>query len=425
MKLGYPRVIAYAAIVCVAAVALVSVLARLNSRPDEPVLSKAAVSLRKQSFDTLGKGESLQRALRRGGLSDSAAILAVQAASMLDERRIPAGMPITIGSDAADSAPSEVVLQVAIDRLLRLKRTGSVWTGALETLPWKTDTIVVTGTIVSSVSASVDASARGFLPSVARMQLTQMLAEDVYGYKIDMTRELRKGDEFKLLAERSIGPSGAVHIGPVLAATFSLSGSVLTAVRFTSKKVAGDYFDEEGKSMRTAFLRYPVAFNRISSRFGNRLHPILGYTRAHRGTDYAADAGTPVKSIGDGMIVGAGSGDGYGNMVEVRHPNGYVTRYGHLQGFAKGMHSGVRVKMGQVIGYVGSTGIATGPHLHFEVLINGEQRDSYSAFKRSSGAPIPTGERPAFQVTRNWLLERFAGVGHNLATGMNQVVGQR
>jgi murein DD-endopeptidase MepM/ murein hydrolase activator NlpD len=415
LKFGYVRAIAYASVIFIAAVALTFVPALPDSRPADVMFAQAASPSWKLRFDTLGKGESLQRVLRRSGLSDTAAIRAIQAATTLDERRIPAGMPITIRSEAAESLPSEVIFQLAVDKVIRLTRNGADWSGAEERLPWVIDTIVVSGTIQTNVYAAVDEAASDLLSKPVREQLTWRLA-DVYQYKIDMTRELQKGDEFQVVAQRMTGPTGAVRIDTIVATTFSLSRSVLKAVRFPSKTVGGDFFDEDGKSMRAAFRKYPVDFSRISSTFGNRFHPILGYTRAHKGTDYAAASGTPVKAIGDGTVLRATWDNGYGNLAEIRHPNGFVTRYGHMKGFAKGIHSGARVKMGDVIGYVGMTGLATGPHLHFEVLIGGVQRDSRYAFPKSSGDPIPVAERPAFLATRDNLLKKFAGVQTNTAT---------
>ena len=414
MRLGLIRATAYATAGIVAAIALTRVPQLPDRRPAEVLISQAASPSWKMRFDTLGKGESLQRVLRRGGLSDTAAVRAILAASTLDAKRIPAGMPITIKSAAVDSSPSEVIFQLAIDKVIRLTRIGGEWTGTEEKLPWTTDTIIVSGTIQSNVYQAMDEAARELLPKAVREQLTWRLA-DVYQYKVDMTRELQKGDEFQVVAQRLTGPSGAVRIDTIVAATFTLSGSVLRAVRFPSKKVGGDFFDEDGKSMRAAFRKYPVDFSRISSTFGNRFHPILGYTRAHKGTDYAASAGTPVKAIGDGTVLRATWDNGYGNLAEIRHPNGFVTRYGHMKAFAKGIHSGSRVKMGDVIGYVGMTGLATGPHLHFEVLIAGVQHDSRYAFPRSSGDPIPSVERTAFVATRDVLLKKLVGVQANTA----------
>jgi murein DD-endopeptidase MepM/ murein hydrolase activator NlpD len=157
--------------------------------------------------------------------------------------------------------------------------------------------------------------------------------------------------------------------------------------------------------MRAAFLRAPLEFRRISSVVGLRQHPVLGTWRRHAGTDYAASTGTPVRAIGDGTVVRAGWGGGYGNVLEVRHKNGYVTRYGHLRGFARGVRVGSRVSIGQTVAYVGSTGLSTGPHLHFEVLVNGVQRDPRSALKRTGGDPVPAAERAAFERLRNRYIE--------------------
>jgi murein DD-endopeptidase MepM/ murein hydrolase activator NlpD len=356
-------------------------------------------------FDTLGRGESLRSLLVRGGLTDDEAQRAMRAASTtaLDQRKIPAGMPVTIKSAATDSTPSEVTLQLSIDRLLHIRRDGDTWTGAEEHLPWTTDTIVVGGTIASNLYDAMNASAKNDLPSSARQQLAWSLA-DVYEYRVDMSRDLQQGDEFKVVAERSVAPTGAVRIGKVIAATFKLSGNIINAVRFGSSESSSQYFDQAGKSMRAAFLRAPLEFRRISSVFGGREHPILGGWRMHKGTDYAAAQGTPVRSIGDGVIVREGWGSGYGNLLEIRHRNGFVTRYGHLSRFASGLRVGSHVAIGETVAYVGATGLATGPHLHFEVLVNGEQRDPRTALKQSGGDPIPQDERSAFEQVRDRVL---------------------
>jgi murein DD-endopeptidase MepM/ murein hydrolase activator NlpD len=377
---------------------------------------QAAAPAWKLRFDTLGRGESLQSLLRRGGLTDSAATRALQAATTLDHRRIPAGMPVTIRSESADSTPSEVTLQLSVDRLLHLRRTGDSWTGVEERVPWAIDTIVVGGTIASNLYAAMDASAKTDLPSSARQQLAWALA-DVYEYRVDMSRDLQSGDEFKVVAERSTAPSGAMRIGRVLAATFKLSGSSINAVRFMSGSVTGDFFDQDGKSMRSAFLRAPLEFRRISSIFGLREHPILGGMRQHKGTDYAAASGTPVRAIGDGVVIQEGWGNGYGNMLEIRHRNGFVTRYGHLSRFNSGVHVGSRVTIGQVVAFVGSTGLSTGPHLHFEVLVNGQQRDPRVALKQTGGDPIPGAERASFLEVRDRML---ASIG-NLPIGVTRL----
>ena len=407
MKLGLVRIGLYSLIALALAGALrfTPALPDPDRKPAEVLATQAATPAWKLRFDTLGRGESLKSLLQRGGLTDADAARALQAASAtaLNERRIPAGMPVTIRTAAADSVPSEVSLQLSLDRILHLKRSGDAWIGNEERVPWSTDTIIVGGTISSNLYDAMDESARNDLPGGARQQLAWALA-DVYEYRVDMSRDLQLGDTFGVVAERSVSPTGAVRIGRVIAATFSLSGSVTQAVRFASDSSSGDFFDQTGKSMKAAFLRAPLEFRRISSVFGGREHPILGGWRDHKGTDYAADAGTPVRAIGNGVVVRQGWGSGYGNVLEIRHPNGFITRYGHLSRFASGVHGGSHVSIGQTVAYVGSTGLATGPHLHFEVLVGGQQRDPRVALKSVGGEPIPSAERPAFEKARDHML---------------------
>ena len=405
MKVGFVRVGLYSLV----ALALASALRFTPKLPEpgrkaaEVLVAQAAQPTWKLRFDTLGRGESLKSLLRRGGLNDSAAARALEAATTLDHRRIPAGMPVTIRSASTDSTPSEVTLQLSIDRLLHLRRNGDAWTGEEEQVAWTMDTIVVGGKIASNLYSAIDVSAKNDMPAGARQQLAWSLA-DVYEYRVDMSRDLQEGDEFAVVAERSVTPTGAVRIGKVIAATFKLSGSSIDVVRFESGSVRGDYFDQDGKSMRATFLRAPLEFRRISSRFGIRRHPILGDIRKHKGTDYAADAGTPVRAIGDGTVIRRGWNNGYGNVLEIRHRNGFITRYGHLSRFASDVRVGSFVAIGRTVAFVGSTGLSTAPHLHFEVLVNGQQRDPRTALKSTGGDPIPASERSAFATVRDRLL---------------------
>ncbi len=365
----------------------------------EPV---AALSPWRESHDTLGSGETLSVRLARRGVGGVHATQALLAANQIDMRRVPAGMPVTLRVLPLDTVPSEIILQLAIDRLLHLRRTESGWTSEEERLPWVTDTLFATGTITSSLYAALDESV-ALLPIGARSELAWTMA-DILEYRVDMSRDLREGDSFRVLFERSSGPNGAVRIDNVLAASFVFSGVTTEAIRFESESVSGDYFDQDGKSLRAAFLRAPLEFRRISSVFGRRKHPVLGTWRAHKGTDYAANSGTPVRTVGEGVVIFAGRRGGYGNTVEIRHPNGYVTRYAHLRGFAKGAGRGARVVIGKTVGYVGSTGLTTGPHLHFEVLVKGVQRDPRSALRNKGGKPIPEAERDAFVLQRSRML---------------------
>jgi murein DD-endopeptidase MepM/ murein hydrolase activator NlpD len=385
-------------------------------RPAEVLIKQAGAPRARLYFDTLGRGETLPSVLHRAGMGDADVTRALQAIRSLDLRRLPVGMAVMVRAESGDSTPSDITLQLSTDRLLRLHRSGDAWSSHEERVPWKTDTVVISGTIRSTLYDAMDASARVLLPSSARQQLAWSLA-DVYEYRVDMSRDLQRGDEFKVVAERSVAPSGAVRVGSVLAATFKLSGSVINAIRYANGSSRGDYFDQDGKSMRAAFLRAPLEFRRISSVFGLRRHPLLGTMRKHAGTDYAAASGTPVRAIGDGVVIRAGWGGGYGNVLEIRHRNGYVTRYGHLRGFARTTRVGARVGIGQTVAYVGSTGLSSGPHLHFEVLVNGVQRDPRSTLTRTGGDPVPAADRAAFAQVRDRYIESL----ENTAAGLTRL----
>jgi murein DD-endopeptidase MepM/ murein hydrolase activator NlpD len=355
----------------------------------------------RERVDSLARGETLGGLLSRGGLTPEEATEALGAATTIDPRRLPAGMRVTLGGHEG-STPTKIVFQLAIDRLLHLTRTDSGWVGREERLPWTTDTIVVRGEIARTLYDAFDAGASA-LPSGARSELAWNVA-DIYEYRLDMSRDLQPGDEFKVLFEREQGPRGAVRIGRILAASYTSGQSSLAAIRFESADGKGRYFDGSGKSLQAMFLRAPLEFRRISSVFGMRRHPILGVWRAHRGTDYSASSGTPVRSVGDGVVVRAGRMSGYGNVVDVRHGNGFVSRYGHLRAFAKGVRGGTRVGIGETIGYVGMTGLATAPHLHFEVLVGGVQTNPRTALASTGGAPLAAADVPQFERAREAFL---------------------
>ena len=402
MKTWVARSGSYAVVAILAAAAL-----RFTPAVDTPAPGRLlveppspAVQALIQHTDTLARGETIVGVLSRGGVSEVIAREALAAAKMLDPRKVPAGMPITVSSAANDSVPSEIVFHLAVDHLVKLTHTDAGWVGNEQRLPWTTDTLTVAGRISSTLYEALDSAAENSLPGAARAELAWTLA-DIYEYRIDMSRDLQVGDEFRMVVERERGPGGAVRVGNILAASFTNDGSTVEAVRFHSNAVGGDYFDADGKSLRASFLRAPLSFRRISSVFGMRKHPILGIVRGHMGTDYAANAGTPVRAVGDATVIFAGWKGGYGNMVILRHRNGYITRHGHLRAFAKGLRVGKHVSIGETIAYVGTTGLSTGPHLHFEVIVNGVQKDPRIALRVKGGDPIPSGERGRFLAQRD------------------------
>ncbi len=369
---------------------------------DDSVRAAAAVPWTKP--DTLGRGETLDLLLQRGGLEPGVTREILAVAPMLDPRRLKAGMAVEFVADDETAPVAEIILKLSIDHRLRIQRDSlGGWIATEERLPWTTDTVVVQGAVSSSLYQAMASAAGDVFPGQSNTELAWNVA-DVYEHRVDMSRDLQPGDSIYALVERSRGPEDATRVGRVLAATLFVGGKPIEAVHFPDDEGRSKYYDHAGRSLATSFLRTPVEFRRISSNFGARRHPILNTMRMHNGTDYAANSGTPVRSIGDGTVVRANYNSGYGNVVDVRHPNGYVTRYAHLRGFAKSVSAGARVSMGQTIGFVGATGLATGPHLHFEVLINGKATNPRSALQRTDGTPLPTRHAAAFARVRDELM---------------------
>ncbi|HEX2583688.1 MAG TPA: peptidoglycan DD-metalloendopeptidase family protein, partial [Steroidobacteraceae bacterium] len=250
------------------------------------------------------------------------------------------------------------------------------------------------------------------------------LANDIFGWDIDFALDIRRGDEFTLTYEQLYRDNNYLGDGRILAAEFINDHRLYRAVRYESAdgKIA-NYFTPEGRSMRKQFLRSPVDFTRISSGFSlARLHPILNTIRAHKGIDYAAPTGTPIKASGDGKVDFAGTRGGYGNVIILDHGAGISTLYGHLSRFA-GIRNGSRVNQGQIIGYVGHTGAATGPHLHYEYRINGIYKDPRTV-PLPDASPIPMSYLAEFHQHTDAMLEsldraRQAAVSIVSAEGAN------
>jgi murein DD-endopeptidase MepM/ murein hydrolase activator NlpD len=215
--------------------------------------------------------------------------------------------------------------------------------------------------------------------------------DNVFQWQVDFSRQIRTGDTYRLAIERQVRPDGSVRDGHIIAAEYVNQGTAYLAIWFDpNDDGSGTYYDELGRSVRRAFLRKPLEFRRISSRVNaSRLHPIHRIRRPHNGVDYAANTGTPVMATGNGVVIYAGWKGELGNLVEIRHPNGWVTRYGHLSSFAAGIRPGTRVKQSQVVGRVGMTGGATGPHLHYEMRRgNGSVMDPLT-LDLPPGDPVP------------------------------------
>jgi murein DD-endopeptidase MepM/ murein hydrolase activator NlpD len=220
-------------------------------------------------------------------------------------------------------------------------------------------------------SSLFEAAAKGNIPESVIMDLAY-----IFGWDIDFSLDIRNGDRFSVVYNELYKDNIKIRNGRILAAEFVNNGKRYKAVYYTDPQGKGDYFNEVGKSMRKAFLRSPVDFTRISSRFNKkRWHPVLSKWRSHQGVDYAAARGTPVKAAGDGRIKFRGTKGGFGRAIFIQHGGRYTTVYGHLKSFARGVRQGKQVEQGQIIGFVGSSGLATGPHLHYEFRVNGAHRN--------------------------------------------------
>jgi murein DD-endopeptidase MepM/ murein hydrolase activator NlpD len=229
----------------------------------------------------------------------------------------------------------------------------------------------------------------------------------IFGWDIDFALDIREGDQFAVVYEDLYLDGERIGTGDVLAAEFTNQDKRYRAVRYTDKQGRTDYYAPDGRSMRKTFLRTPVAFSRISSRFSKgRKHPVLNRIRAHKGVDYAAPRGTPVKATGAGKIVLRGKKGGYGKTVVLQHGSRYSTLYAHLNNYGRGLKNGSRVQQGQIIGYVGSTGLATGPHLHYEFRVNGVHRNPLTV-KLPDAAPLPRKYREDFKLATDNLLAQL------------------
>ena len=220
----------------------------------------------------------------------------------------------------------------------------------------------------------------------------------IYSWDVDFQREIQKGDSFEVAYERFVDLNGEiVQHGKVIFARMTLSGSVKPLYEFELRPGRSDYFDDGGRSAKRPLLRTPIDGARLSSGFGKRRHPILGYTKVHRGVDFAAPTGTPIYAAGDGIITFRGRKGAYGKYIRIRHAAGYSTAYAHMSRYKKGVTQGRRVKQGEVIGYVGSTGRSTGPHLHYEILVRGQQTNPLT-IKMPSGITLKGEDLARFQI---------------------------
>jgi len=284
------------------------------------------------------------------------------------------------------------------DTVLSLDRIGEGFQTFEQPIELTRQTEMRTSEIKTSLFAATDAAG---IPDGVAVQLA-----DIFGGDVDFHRDLRRGDRFAVVFETSQFDGRAVRSARVLAAEFTSRKHTFRAVWFQDASGKGGYYTPDGENLRKVFLRSPLEFSRVTSRFGLRRHPILQQWRAHQGVDYGAPTGTKVKATGDGVVTFAGRRSGYGNLIVLRHYGGYSTYYAHLRDFARGLRSGSRIAQGETIGYVGQSGWATGPHLHYEFRFHDQNRDPLTMTFQSA-QPLLEIELPAFKRAADPLLARL------------------
>lgn len=355
----------------------------MRSAPD--ILKKAPENPVKTV--SIGKGDTIAGVLQNAGLSGKEAYRAVKALSEhFEPRRVREGQELSLHfKPAADEQPEskpafeKLSMKLSpVKEVVVAKQDDETFTAELNE---KTLVKRTYGRLAKIETSLYGSAARADIPSPVIAEMIR-----IYSWDIDFQRDIRRGDKVEVLYEAYETEDGEfAKYGDILFASLSVGGSFIPVYRFEMDDGRVDYFEPDGKSVRKTLMKTPVDGARISSGFGMRHHPVLGYNKMHKGMDFAAPTGTPIYAAGDGVIEFMGRNGGYGNFIKIRHNGRLKTAYAHMHKFAKGMGKGKRVEQGEIIGYIGTTGRSTGPHLHYEVLVQNKQVNPRSL-------DLPTGE---------------------------------
>jgi len=315
-------------------------------------------------------------------------------------RTVHPGQSYTVTVDGQNRVNS-FVYRIDRDSFLKIRKIATGFQAEKAVIPYEMKLLTLSGTIEDNLISSIGQDHEHLLLA---LQLS-----DIFAWNIDFSADLRKSDSYRIVVEGFFRNGVFKKYGNIVAADFTNNGERFKAYRFDHDGKS-DYYDEVGKLLRNAFLKTPLNFRRISSGFSKgRLHPILKIRRPHNGLDYAAASGTPVSAVGDGRVIHAGWKGSYGNMVIIRHPNGWKTYYGHLSKISKGVKRGRTVEQGQIIGNVGSTGLSTGPHLHYEVRVSDKCVNPLK-IKIPEGGSISRKELAAFKALRDRMDSYFSTI---------------
>jgi murein DD-endopeptidase MepM/ murein hydrolase activator NlpD len=375
-------------------------LAGLEHDAMESLLAPA-LAARTSATDSLRRGDTLAGLLERAGVVRedlNAAVYALNSVYSARDLRAGQDFQLYLQTAADDSVRlAGLAMQPDATRTIEVMRASDGGYVARDVATPLTRRVAkATGSITESLYAD---AIRAGAHDRTIAEIASLLA-----YSVDFQREIRPGDEFEIVFEQFIGPDGKVaKVGELYFVRFTPKGRELAYWRYDPSDDEPGYYDAKGESAKRFLMRTPVNATRISSGFSRaRKHPVLGYTRAHKGTDFAAPRGTPIYAAGNGVVERANRYGSFGNYVRIRHANGYKTIYGHLNGFARGVRAGTRVTQGRVIGYVGMTGTATGPHLHYEVHLNGTAVNPMT-IEAPTGRTLTAEDMPEFDVERAFI----------------------
>ncbi len=358
----------------------------------------SSITLGKEETYKVKKGDSLSSIFKRAKISAKELMLLTKLKHSKFLREIYPGDALII-QKTSDGKLGHLHKRIDISRTLviDLKDDKFISDIAIDSLDIRYNRI---SSVIDS-SLYLSAKAAGLSDGVI------MDLANIFGWDVDFALDLRKGDSFAIIYEEIFRNGELVKTGNIVAAEFINRGNRFVALRYTDPKGNTSYYTPDGKSMKKAFLRAPVDFRRISSHFKpQRWHPVLGKKRPHRGVDYAASPGTPIKASGNGKIIFRGWKGGYGRTIILKHGTKYTTLYGHMSKYKSGLKTGSRVKQGQTIGYVGSSGLATGPHLHYEFRVNGVHRNPVT-IKLPDSAPIASSIRKDFKAKTSEILSEL------------------
>jgi len=345
---------------------------------------------------TISRGQPFFIEMKRAGVSPVDIQEIVQATrQVFNFKKVQPGQKYSVYSDRQGGLDS---LKFVVDheKILSVAKIGDAFRARLDMVPFRIERLVTSAEINQSIFLSLQRIG-------ADPQLAVELAT-IFQWDIDFFKDIHRGDTFSILYEKKIYDNGKEQMGPVLAARIVSQGHPHNAFRYQSKDGSTNYFDEEGKSLQKSLLRTPLEYSRVSSNFSyRRKHPVTHHWAPHLGVDYAAPTGTPVRATGDGTVVESTRNGASGNYVKLRHNNRYETYYLHLSRFGRGVRSGAHVSQGQVIGYVGATGLATGPHLDYRIRVNGTFVNPRT-IALPSREPVPASEMVAFEEVKTTYL---------------------